>query len=79
MVWSYFNNLEQGQPVLTNFKLEHAKQKEFGFILDYRGVLGELDNALTTYSALAGFEESDLAGTLTKLSIFNLYSAQAID
>jgi type I restriction enzyme R subunit len=44
-----------------------AKQKEFGFILDYRGVLGELDQALTTYSALAGFDESDLAGTLTKL------------
>ena len=44
-----------------------AKQKEFGFILDYRGVLGELDQALTTYSALAGFDESDLAGTLTNL------------
>jgi len=41
-----------------------AKTKEFGFILDYVGVLGELDKALTTYSAMAGFDEADLRGTL---------------
>ena len=41
-----------------------AKAKEFGFIIDYVGVLGELDEALTTYSALDGYDESDLHGAL---------------
>src|SRR5205823_420593 len=35
--------------------------KENGIIIDYAGVLGELDQALTTYSALEGFEEDDIA------------------
>jgi type I restriction enzyme R subunit len=30
-----------------------AENKEFGYIIDYYGVLGELDSALNTYSALA--------------------------
>ena len=30
--------------------------KEYGYIIDYAGVLGELDPALKTYSALADFE-----------------------
>jgi type I restriction enzyme R subunit len=47
---------------------EGAKPKEFGYIIDYAGVLGELDQALTTYSALEGFEEGDLAGALTSIN-----------
>ena len=39
--------------------------KEFGYIIDYYGLLGELDRALTTYGSLAGFDEEDLTGTLT--------------
>jgi len=42
--------------------------KEFGFIVDYASVLGELDKALTMYSAFEGFDESDLAGTLTSIN-----------
>lgn len=42
--------------------------KEFGFIVDYASVLGELDKALTMYSAFEGFDESDLVGTLTSIS-----------
>jgi len=42
--------------------------KEFGFIVDYVSVLGELDNALTMYSAFEGFDESDLVGTLTSIN-----------
>ncbi|MCK9175924.1 MAG: type I restriction endonuclease subunit R, partial [Desulforhopalus sp.] len=42
--------------------------KEFGFIVDYANVLGELDKALTMYSAFEGFDESDLVGTLTPIS-----------
>ena len=47
---------------------EGTKPKEFGFILDYAGVLGELDQALTTYSALQGFDERDLAGALVSIN-----------
>ena len=42
--------------------------KEFGFIIDYASVLGELDKALTMYSALAGFDEADLVGALTPIN-----------
>ena len=38
--------------------------KQFGFIIDYEGLLGELDSALSTYSAFDGFEAGDLAGTV---------------
>ncbi|MDA8133512.1 MAG: type I restriction endonuclease subunit R [Desulfobacteraceae bacterium] len=41
--------------------------KEFGFIVDYASVLGELDKALTMYRAFEGFDESDLVGTLTSI------------
>lgn len=44
-----------------------AKAKEFGFIIDYVGVLGELDEALTTYSALDGYDEADLHGALSSI------------
>jgi len=38
--------------------------KEFGYIVDYASILGELDKSLAMYSELEGFEEEDLAGTL---------------
>lgn len=41
--------------------------KDFGYVVDYAGLLGELDNALTMYNALEGFNEQDLAGTLTSI------------
>ena len=39
--------------------------KEFGYIIDYVGILGKLDEALTDYSALEGYEEDDLTLTVT--------------
>jgi len=42
--------------------------KEFGYIVDYASVLGELDEALTMYEAFEGFDEADLAGTLTSIN-----------
>lgn len=39
--------------------------KDFGYIVDYRGVLGELNAALNTYSALADFDTADVAGMIT--------------
>lgn len=45
-----------------------SRTKDFGYIIDYVGVLGELDHALTTYSALDGFEEADLKGALASIA-----------
>lgn len=42
--------------------------KEFGYIIDYASVLGELDTALTMYSAFEGFDETDLVGTITSIN-----------
>ncbi len=39
--------------------------KEYGYIIDYRGVLGELDNALKLYEKLEDFDAKDLVGLLT--------------
>ncbi len=44
-----------------------SRTKEFGYIIDYVGVLGELDQALTTYSALDGFDAADLRGALASI------------
>lgn len=41
--------------------------KEFGYIIDYYGVIGELDSALEMYSGFVDFDESDLEGTLTDI------------
>ena len=34
--------------------------KDFGYIIDYRGILGDLDKALETYGGLGDFEAEDL-------------------
>lgn len=41
--------------------------KEYGYILDYRGVLNELDEALGLYAALPEFDREDLASYATTL------------
>lgn len=46
------------------FDSDDGAPKEFGFIIDYEGLLGELDKALTTYSAFEGYDAADLAGTV---------------
>ena len=42
--------------------------KDYGYIVDYRGVLGELNEALETYDALEEFDVEDVAGTVTDIS-----------
>lgn len=42
--------------------------KEFGYIIDYYGVIENLDDALQIYSSFEDFDEEDLAGTLTNIS-----------
>jgi type I restriction enzyme R subunit len=41
--------------------------KEFGYIIDYYGVIENLDNALQLYSSLDEFDKEDLEGTLTDI------------
>jgi type I restriction enzyme R subunit len=43
------------------------EDKEFGYIIDYAGILGNLDQALTSYSSLEEFEEEDLCGALVSI------------
>jgi type I restriction enzyme, R subunit len=42
--------------------------KEFGFIIDYFGVIGELGEALDLYTSLPEFELEDLTSALTDIS-----------
>jgi type I restriction enzyme R subunit len=42
--------------------------KDFGYVIDYRGVLGELNEAMETYNALEGYDAEDVAGTITDVS-----------
>ncbi len=42
--------------------------KDFGFIMDYYGVLQKLGEAMDIYSALPGFEEDEIAGTVTDVA-----------
>ncbi|MFN7313497.1 MAG: type I restriction endonuclease subunit R [Bacteroidota bacterium] len=42
--------------------------KEFGYIIDYYGVIENLDNALQLYSSFEEFDEEDLVGALTNIS-----------
>lgn len=41
--------------------------KDYGYIIDYYGILGDLDEALTNYSSLSDFDEEDIAGSLTNI------------
>ena len=42
--------------------------KDYGYVIDYVGILGTLTDAINTYSALSGFEQNDLEGTITPIS-----------
>ena len=42
--------------------------KEYGYIVDYENVLGELNKALTSYDELAGYDDEDLEDTLTAVA-----------
>ncbi|AMK75937.1 type I restriction enzyme R subunit [Methylomonas methanica] len=44
--------------------------KDYGLIIDYRGIFGELNEAIDTYAALEneGFDAEDIEGTLTDIS-----------
>tara|TARA_R110000850_G_scaffold15326_23_gene47909 strand:- start:1054 stop:4326 length:3273 start_codon:yes stop_codon:yes gene_type:complete len=53
-------------------RLHEAKQ--FGYLIDYRGILAELDTSIQDYTDLAsqtqaGYEIDDLVGTVTNVSV----------
>jgi len=58
------HNLLQAIARVNRLFEEDGVEKQFGFIIDYEGLLGELDSALTTYSAFDGYDDGDLAGTV---------------
>lgn len=39
--------------------------KDFGLVVDYRGIFGDLDAAVKKYDALSGFDDEDIEGTFT--------------
>ena len=43
--------------------------KDFGYILDYRGVLENLDHALDLYSTLSEFDSGDIENILTDVTV----------
>jgi len=58
------HNLLQAIARVNRLYEEDGKEKQFGFILDYEGLLGELDSALTEYSAFQGYDDDDVNGTV---------------
>ena len=44
------------------------ENKTYGYIVDYRGVLGELNEAMQSYSALEGYDAEDVEDVLTDTS-----------
>ena len=58
------HNLLQAIARVNRLYEEGGDEKQFGFILDYEGLLGELDNALSTYSAFDDYDDEDLVGSL---------------
>lgn len=58
------HNLLQAIARVNRLFEEGNTEKRFGFVIDYEGLLGELDSALTTYNAFEGYEAADLAGTV---------------
>ncbi len=42
--------------------------KEFGYIIDYYGVIENLDDALQLYSSFEDFDDEDLEGTMTNIA-----------
>ncbi len=42
--------------------------KDYGYIIDYRGVLGQLNEAMNLYDALAEYDAEDIQGTIADIA-----------
>lgn len=58
------HNLLQAITRVNRLYEDGDTEKQFGFIIDYEGLLGELDAALTTYTAFDGFDPEDIQDTV---------------
>ncbi len=58
------HNLLQAIARVNRLHEEGGTEKKFGFIIDYQGLLGDLDKALTAYSALETYDPEDLVGAV---------------
>ena len=58
------HNLLQAIARVNRIFEETGEAKRYGYIVDYEGLLGELDQALHTYSSLEGYEPEDIAGVV---------------
>ncbi|WP_426314082.1 type I restriction endonuclease subunit R [Methylobacterium fujisawaense] len=58
------HNLLQAIARVNRLYEEEGLEKQFGLIVDYEGLLGELDQALSTYSAFQGYDIADVAGSV---------------
>lgn len=45
-----------------------AQGKDYGYIIDYEGIIAELDEAMNTYSTFEDFESKDILGTFTNIN-----------
>ena len=63
------HNLLQAIARVNRLHEEDGQHKQFGFIIDYEGLLGELDKALTTYSAFDGYDPEDVAEALQDIKV----------
>ena len=58
------HNLLQAIARVNRLYEEGGEEKQYGFIVDYEGLLGDLDQALETYgNALEGYDADDLTNT----------------
>ncbi len=46
-----------------------AAGKDWGYIIDYEGIIEKLDNAMQVYTTLEGFEAAELEGTVTDIAV----------
>ncbi|MGE0180763.1 MAG: type I restriction endonuclease subunit R [Parvularculaceae bacterium] len=58
------HNLLQAIARVNRLYEDDDTEKQFGFIIDYEGLLGELDKALTAYTAFNGFDPDDVRDTI---------------
>lgn len=61
------HNLLQAIARVNRLFEEDGKAKQFGYIIDYEGLLGELDEALTDYSSFEGYEPGDIENVLANI------------
>ncbi len=61
------HNLLQAIARVNRLFHENDTEKQFGYIIDYEGLLGDLDEALTSYGSLEGYDPNDIKGVVVDI------------